>query len=129
MGYRRKVVAQRLVDELRIPEVFHHPKYVSSKFFALTVNKEHEERMAMKVVDHRGHLINADMYHPRSLLEPGKKSYYLSGDFHGPLNEDWMIFGVDAVPFCITRIGIRNDFDNQGIKRISIEGSPDNKEY
>ena len=88
--------------------------------------------MKMKVVEHRGHDEEyGDRYHPRTLLKPGKDTCYYSGTSHGPPNEDWLIFGVESVPYCITSIGIRNvgGWFDRAIKRISIEGSADNTEY
>ena len=86
----------------------------------------------MEMMDHRGHWENRDYYHPRKVLKSGTDRWYWSGSDHGPPNEDWIIFKLKTErPVIATRIGIRNykDHDDGALKRISIEGSFDGKEF
>ena len=94
--------------------------------------KAKPERMEMHVVDHRGHSNQGTdddaLYHPRCLLE-GDNTRYKSAQDKEPVNEDWIIFGIESNGYCIRSIGIRNWWSDWAVKRILIQGSRDNQEY
>eukprot|EP01084_Bolivina_argentea_P313606 543096_1 len=101
--------------------IINHMNQINTDFTEIQLAPQgHEQRIKLKVWKHNGHYSN---YHPHNLLNDEKRysNYYLSKDLGSNLANDFIVFQiVDDKVYHITKIKIKNDQHNWGIKNICL---------